>query len=251
MATASVNGRTPETVRREIESEREQLARAVEELRDGLGEATDVAAKLRARICPPWRSARSARASSWPAASARRCACSPAGAESASDGIPRRAGPHRNRSLQPAPPLAERMDRGLQALLRLVPERRLPGPGAAGRLQLAAGVLPGRRLPRRPPRSRERLRRRCATSSRRSRPATVLETVDTLQSDTSTSTSVVAFIVGAAAADVGGQWGDGRGAEGRQPGVRPRRDAAVLEDAGDRDRARLPDRPRRPRGSSS
>ncbi len=50
MATASVNGRTPETVRREIESEREQLARAVEELRHGLGEATDVAAKLQARI---------------------------------------------------------------------------------------------------------------------------------------------------------------------------------------------------------
>jgi len=50
MATASVNGRTPETVRREIESEREQLAQAVEELRHGLGEATDVAAKLRGRI---------------------------------------------------------------------------------------------------------------------------------------------------------------------------------------------------------
>ncbi|HWN22175.1 MAG TPA: hypothetical protein VNP93_09405 [Gaiellaceae bacterium] len=50
MATASVNGRTPDTVRREIESEREQLAQAVEELRQGLGEATDVAGKLRARI---------------------------------------------------------------------------------------------------------------------------------------------------------------------------------------------------------
>ena len=50
MATASVNGRTPEAVRREIESEREQLAQAVEQLRHGLGEATDVAAKLRTRI---------------------------------------------------------------------------------------------------------------------------------------------------------------------------------------------------------
>jgi len=50
MATASVNGRTPDAVRREIESEREQLAQAVEELRQGLGEATDVAGKLRARI---------------------------------------------------------------------------------------------------------------------------------------------------------------------------------------------------------
>ncbi len=50
MATASANGRTPDAVRREIESEREQLARAVEELREGLGDATDVAGKLRARL---------------------------------------------------------------------------------------------------------------------------------------------------------------------------------------------------------
>jgi len=50
MATTSFNGRTPEAVRREIESERERLARAVEELREGLGDATDVAAKLRARL---------------------------------------------------------------------------------------------------------------------------------------------------------------------------------------------------------
>ncbi len=50
MATTSLNGRTPETVRREIASEREQLAHAVEELREGLGEATDVAGKLRARM---------------------------------------------------------------------------------------------------------------------------------------------------------------------------------------------------------
>ena len=50
MATTSLNGRTPETVRREIESEREQLAHAVEELREGLGDATDVAGKLRAKL---------------------------------------------------------------------------------------------------------------------------------------------------------------------------------------------------------
>jgi hypothetical protein len=50
MATASVNGRTPDAVRREIESEREQLAHAVEELRAGLGDATDVAGKLRAKL---------------------------------------------------------------------------------------------------------------------------------------------------------------------------------------------------------
>ena len=47
---ATRNGRTPEAVRREIESEREQLATAVEHLREGLGEATDVAGKLRGRL---------------------------------------------------------------------------------------------------------------------------------------------------------------------------------------------------------
>ena len=37
MAVVSSNGRTPDTVRREIEAEREQLAHAVEDLREGLG----------------------------------------------------------------------------------------------------------------------------------------------------------------------------------------------------------------------
>jgi hypothetical protein len=50
MATASLNGRTPETVRREIEAERRELATAVEHLREGLGDATNVAGKLRSRL---------------------------------------------------------------------------------------------------------------------------------------------------------------------------------------------------------
>ena len=50
MATASRNGRTPEAVRREIEVEREELDAAVEQLRDGLGAATDVAGKLRGTL---------------------------------------------------------------------------------------------------------------------------------------------------------------------------------------------------------
>jgi hypothetical protein len=49
MAVAT-NGRTPDAIRREIEQERVQLAAAVEQLREGLGEATDVGAKLRARL---------------------------------------------------------------------------------------------------------------------------------------------------------------------------------------------------------
>jgi hypothetical protein len=50
MATVSLNGRTPETVRREIEAERRELATAVEQLREGLGEVTDVAGKLRSKL---------------------------------------------------------------------------------------------------------------------------------------------------------------------------------------------------------
>ena len=50
MATTSANGRTVDAVRLEIEAERRELADAVERLRDGLGEATDVAGKLRAKL---------------------------------------------------------------------------------------------------------------------------------------------------------------------------------------------------------
>ena len=42
--------RTPEQVRRDIESERQELASAVEELRESLGEATNVTAKLKAKL---------------------------------------------------------------------------------------------------------------------------------------------------------------------------------------------------------
>lgn len=47
---AATNSRTTEEVRRDIATEREQLADAVEDLRTGLGKATDVAGKLRARL---------------------------------------------------------------------------------------------------------------------------------------------------------------------------------------------------------
>lgn len=40
------NSRTPADVRREIETEREQLADAVDDLRKGIGEVTDVSGKL-------------------------------------------------------------------------------------------------------------------------------------------------------------------------------------------------------------
>ena len=46
----ATDGRTAEQVRRDIEAEREQLATAVEQLRDELGEATDVTSKLRAKL---------------------------------------------------------------------------------------------------------------------------------------------------------------------------------------------------------
>src|SRR2546421_106817 len=44
------NGRTPEQVRRDIETEREQLASAVESLREEVGEAANVTAKLRGKL---------------------------------------------------------------------------------------------------------------------------------------------------------------------------------------------------------
>lgn len=42
--------RRPVDVRKDIESEREHLAEAVEHLRDELGEATDIAGKLRSKL---------------------------------------------------------------------------------------------------------------------------------------------------------------------------------------------------------
>jgi hypothetical protein len=47
---ATTNGRTAEQVRKEIEAEREVLATAVEQLRDELGEATNIAGKLRSNL---------------------------------------------------------------------------------------------------------------------------------------------------------------------------------------------------------
>jgi len=44
------NGRTTTEVRRDIEAEREQLATAVEDLRGGLAEITDIGARLRSNL---------------------------------------------------------------------------------------------------------------------------------------------------------------------------------------------------------
>jgi len=44
------NSRTAEQVRLEIEDEREQLTGAVDSLRDEIGEATNIGAKLRAKL---------------------------------------------------------------------------------------------------------------------------------------------------------------------------------------------------------
>ena len=47
---ATSNARTTEDVRRDIESEREQLADAADVLRESLGEATDIKGKLRSNL---------------------------------------------------------------------------------------------------------------------------------------------------------------------------------------------------------
>ncbi len=46
----AAKGPTTEQLRREIEAEREQLAQAVDHLRDEIGEATNVGAKVRAKL---------------------------------------------------------------------------------------------------------------------------------------------------------------------------------------------------------
>jgi hypothetical protein len=47
---AAGNARTPEELRRQIESERDELATAVDTLRAEIGEATDISAKLKAKL---------------------------------------------------------------------------------------------------------------------------------------------------------------------------------------------------------
>ena len=47
---ATRNGRTTDQVRRDIEAERDQLADAVEDLRGGIAEVTDIGGKLRANL---------------------------------------------------------------------------------------------------------------------------------------------------------------------------------------------------------
>lgn len=47
---APPNGRSTEEVRRAIETEREQLARSVDDLRASIGAVADVGGKLRARL---------------------------------------------------------------------------------------------------------------------------------------------------------------------------------------------------------
>jgi hypothetical protein len=47
---AGSNSRTLDQVRRDIESEREQLAGAAENLRESIGEATDISGKLRSNL---------------------------------------------------------------------------------------------------------------------------------------------------------------------------------------------------------
>jgi Protein of unknown function (DUF3618) len=44
------NGRTQEQVRRDIEAERERLAAAVDELREEVGEVTNITGKLRGKL---------------------------------------------------------------------------------------------------------------------------------------------------------------------------------------------------------
>jgi hypothetical protein len=50
MATPHNGERTTDDVRRDLETERDQLASAAESLRDSLGEAADITGKMRAKL---------------------------------------------------------------------------------------------------------------------------------------------------------------------------------------------------------
>lgn len=50
MAADGTGARSPEEVRKQIERERDQLAKAVDALREDIGEASDVAGKLRSKL---------------------------------------------------------------------------------------------------------------------------------------------------------------------------------------------------------
>lgn len=47
---AARNSRSPEEIRREISTVREELAGSLDSLREGIGEATDIGGKLRANL---------------------------------------------------------------------------------------------------------------------------------------------------------------------------------------------------------
>ena len=50
MAARHNRGRTTDEIRRDLETEREQLATAAESLRESLGEAADITGKLRGKL---------------------------------------------------------------------------------------------------------------------------------------------------------------------------------------------------------
>ena len=158
MATASANGRTPETVRREIEAEREQLATAVEQLREGDRRGDGRRRASSGRGCPSSPPARSAPASSSRVGSARRCAARPQGPRTLS--LAARRG--RDRSCARRAPGGSRRASGSTRFKRAFKSFLADdamGLSAAGRVQLAARVLSRDGLPRRPARPVRRLRR--------------------------------------------------------------------------------------------
>ena len=154
---AGLTDRTPEHVRRDIEAEREQLAAAVDDLRSRRGD--DVSAKLGAKL-PAGRGRRARRR--LPPRRRHRRDDAPA--------LPPRPRGQDEGTLRPLPPCRPRLRRRRRARRARSSSRcarvgrvaqahgqgvhrgRLHGPRAAGRLQLAARVLPGGAFLRRPAR---------------------------------------------------------------------------------------------------
>ena len=237
----SSNGRTPEVVRREIQAERNELARGGRGV-SGRGSARRPTSSASCgRTSPLSRPARSAPASSSPAASARRCGSWPARAATARRGQwPRRRGRPGSDTPRRAPGGSPRASGSpsSSASFRSFLDDDCMGLSQQVAFSSLLAFFPAMRLPRRPARPRRRVRgaeglprpRRAGRRDRHDRDAAAGHDEGHVRRSRSS--------IGALRRDVGGERRDERDHQGRQPRLRPGRDPAALEDADHRDRAR-------------
>ena len=233
---------TPEVeqVRREVEAERAELTGAVDSLvrdrRDDRQAAREAADPGRGRP---------RRRFLLPAASARRCACSPVVAGRGGQKLGSAASPLSTATDGRAPSGPERLSDGREwlAAFKRTAKQFLADDCMGLSQQVAYSSLlaffPAVDLPRRPARPDRPLRLACRASSTRSRRNRSPTSSRALQQDSEAASGTVAAVVlGAFGAVWAASGAVGTVDQGRQPRVRPGRDASVLEGTADLDRAR-------------